>query len=617
MSLPGSAGRAKVGLLLVFALLGLAASLMIPVGAGFDEEQHLRRVWEMAHLHLVPNSQLGPDLPIPAYIHEASYREQPIVRTIPSDFWTERAEARLDDLGWIYDDAQTRSVYSPVLLLPQSVAFRYLGLKFNLPGLQVIWGARLAGLAAYVVLVYLAVRFIPYGKWLLLVLALSPTALFQAATVSADTLTNGFGLLFIAGILALAHKPHLTRLQLGLALVLVALLFQAKINMAPLALLPLLLLSPSKVGGWRNYVLMAVGVGLLFTIEVVGWHALAYPAPGESVVGSNAFGQLEFIARNPLWYAQGLVSDLIRNGADYLTGWAAAYGYYYWPVPSLTYIFYAVALIAALVLPASNGGPTVRGRLVMVLAVGVTYVATAISLQLTAEPVGSQIIHELHGRYFTPILPLVFLALLVPSEWRSFEAPRWMPAVGAAAGMALFVGGIGLVYHVPCGSSYYRLGHCYQPQYKNWAPGGSFSRPVEEGRPLRQEFVAECDGLSRVRLWVDASRAEAGAATRFEVGGQVQGRPLQAATIANDQLPTEGWVYIDFEPVVESRGKAFWVRVSHEGAGEGAGPRLGMTIQREYERGVFYQGGEESKRDLFFQYGCVSGLERLKRQVLP
>ena len=79
----------------------------------------------------------------------------------------------------------------------------------------------------------MAIRLIPFGKWILLVLALSPTALFQAATISPDAISNGIGFLFIAGSLWAAERKEIGWRETGSLVVLIFLLFLAKLNLIP------------------------------------------------------------------------------------------------------------------------------------------------------------------------------------------------------------------------------------------------------------------------------------------------------------------------------------------------------------------------------------------------
>ena len=88
---------------------------------------------------------------------------------------------------------------------------------------------------------------VPFGKWILLVLAVSPMALFQAATITPDAISNGIGFLFIAGCLRMSTGSESIGWRDWDSLVLlVFLLFLAKLNLIPLILLPFLLILPSQ-----------------------------------------------------------------------------------------------------------------------------------------------------------------------------------------------------------------------------------------------------------------------------------------------------------------------------------------------------------------------------------
>ena len=150
--------------ILVLFVLGPVGCLATPLSAGYDEETHFVRAWEMAHLYFIPNEQLGAKLPFPALYWELSYRRQPIVDAVEPGFWARYGALPIDAYDYVYANVETRSVYSPVLLLPQAFVLRYLGLSLRLPALPVYYACRLVGLLSYILLSWLAVRFIPYGK---------------------------------------------------------------------------------------------------------------------------------------------------------------------------------------------------------------------------------------------------------------------------------------------------------------------------------------------------------------------------------------------------------------------------------------------------------------------
>src|SRR5215208_6980718 len=219
--------------------------LLIPPGAGYDEEAHLVRVWELSAFSLIPGQLSAQELRYPAMFRDLAYRQQANSGLIDSDFWVKYARTPLDEHGFVRRELKTKSVYSPALLLPQAIAMR-LGRSANLPALLVFYAGRFASLLSYLFLVWMALRWMPFGKWILAVLALTPMALFQAVTVTPDAISNGIGFLFIAGVLQLSQVKEFGWRECIRLLLLIFLLLLAKVNLTALILLPFLLIPPTR-----------------------------------------------------------------------------------------------------------------------------------------------------------------------------------------------------------------------------------------------------------------------------------------------------------------------------------------------------------------------------------
>lgn len=73
-----------------------------------------------------------------------------------------------------------------------------IGKLFDTSPLILIYIGRLANLLIYITLIYIAIRIIPVHKWVLLMLALLPMALYQGASLSADSFTIAISFLVIA-----------------------------------------------------------------------------------------------------------------------------------------------------------------------------------------------------------------------------------------------------------------------------------------------------------------------------------------------------------------------------------------------------------------------------------
>jgi uncharacterized membrane protein len=139
----------EIFVILVLLNLGVVSSLAVPLSAGYDEETHFIRAWEMAHLYFIPNEQLGSTLPFPAIYWELSYRRQTIVQAVEPGFWSKYSGLSIDSHDYMYANVETRSVYSPALMLPQALALRFLGLALRLPALPVYYAVRFIGLLSY------------------------------------------------------------------------------------------------------------------------------------------------------------------------------------------------------------------------------------------------------------------------------------------------------------------------------------------------------------------------------------------------------------------------------------------------------------------------------------
>src|SRR5687768_5476210 len=232
--------------LIFLSTFGALMIVLIPPGAGYDEEDHLARVWELSKFSFFPGEMSPQEMQYPLVFRDFAYRQQGSSGVLETEFWQKYGRASLYEYGIVRREIDTKSVYSPALLLPQALAMRFLQREAETPALFLFYACRFASLVSYLFLAWMAIRLIPFGKWILVVLALAPMSLFQAATVSPDAISNGIGFLFIAGSLRIAGERKLGWKETVGLILLVSLLFLAKLNLIPLVLLPFLLVPPSR-----------------------------------------------------------------------------------------------------------------------------------------------------------------------------------------------------------------------------------------------------------------------------------------------------------------------------------------------------------------------------------
>lgn len=607
-----SISKAEIFLISILLTFGIPMVLLIPPGAGYDEEDHLVRVWEISGLSFIPGEMSPKQLKYPIIFRDLAYRQQASAGIIDANFWQTYAGVSLDEHGYVRREINTKSVYSPALFLPQSITMRYFGRIADLPALPVFYLTRFAGLLSYLFLVWLAIRIIPFGKWLLLILAVSPMALFQATTLTADTISNGIGFLFIAGSLNLAQFEEIDWKKTGKLLLLVFLLLLTKLNVIFLILLPFVLISPSRYRQRWIYLFIFVISVILFIVEVAAWNVIATRNIDALLANdANVPAQLQHILRHPLHFLWTVMEDFIINGSSYLETWINGYGYYYWTPPQIVSICFLLSLGSVLLISTTTEGVDKRFNILFIVVFVLGYLATMVLMYLTFTPVGSDKILGPQGRYFIPSAMLLFLALSSLSVVKKLGRPSLTWGMGfLVAALSINLMGIILAFYVPCGTTFYNTELCYQPPYKDFTAESHPSPPISNDISVTQEVQVRCDGFTELRVLLFPSISQANGTTRFILQDPMNDQKLMDTLVQNDQITSEDWYPLRFNPDWHSNGKQYVLKVLSTGTLKGQGLRLFYSAEPEFQ-GNLYENGQLMQGGVALQYGCITGIRKL------
>ena len=437
---------------LVVALpLGILAVFLIPPLQELDGTAHLLRIDQIAHGHLV--AKLAPDgraLVTPGGCVEG-FIDGHIARGMtpgpmhPAD----SLRAQPCTVGTVHDISNT-ALNTPVSYLPQLLGYR-LGLAVG--GINLAYfGARLAGLLAYLSLGWLALRLATRGRALLFVVALLPSSLELASVLSADSFTVGLALLIVALVIRLRSTAgrRARPWELGLLAVSLCLLAVSKNTYGPFALLTLALPSTLFRSARRRITYVGAILGSV-VVMVALWSSLvvarvrvAFPAFKIDSIATRKWG-----AAHPLSFGASLVRGLWDPWvtAHSMPGYVEVLGLYR-PRFALVYgvgdraplwLFgFVMALtVLALVVDARTAaapqGPApatgsiddatrqaADGRwwtlaLTALVALSCTVLVLA-GVRLIANAVTARSTSWVQGRYFLPLAPL--LAIPVVTFWR-------------------------------------------------------------------------------------------------------------------------------------------------------------------------------------------------------
>ncbi len=328
--------------------------------------------------------------------------------------------------------------YAPTAYVPQIIAI-WLGRALNLPIVVTLLLTRLFALCTSTLLLYIALRQIPFLQAHICLLLLMPMTLQQLLCPGTDALLLSCGVLFLALVLRAWFRARPQSIKwadlvvfAGLGLV----IGTAKVVYLPICLS--LLLIPSDRFVCRRLQVIGAGavLSLIFAVSL-GWFVFAIQGEGSAAGGSS----LAFLCRHPFFTVRSVTVNILVNLTNPHT-YDMIYGRLGWldtHIPPVFGFLHALALAATLVLAPRAKRSTALWRPAVLLVLGAMALG-AISLVLML--VANRRIYVIQGRYYLALLPLLSVPThLVLSRWERLKAREW-PVPQAACWL---VGGISLL----------------------------------------------------------------------------------------------------------------------------------------------------------------------------
>jgi uncharacterized membrane protein len=310
--------------------------------------------------------------------------------------------------------------YSPVPYLMPVIALKIAAI-FNTSSFATIYLARFANFFIWFILVYFAIRTIPVHKWVLLMLALMPMTLFEATSISADSLTIALSFLFIACTLRLALRDqNLSRINF---LTVFILGFVLTLTKSIYSILLLLFLS-IPVKNFVNYKEKYGAFLILFIPSIIAslyWVSLTNHFYRSVIPNWSLIQQINFIEQNPLKFLLLFPVTFLNSWQSYLCSFT---GFIYpkeWfgdiTLPLLISSFYFAVLVLVSLYDKGEVTINLKQKFVFITVILIFSLALMTFEFLTWNPVGSSIINGVQGRYLIPIAPLFFLLFYNQSKY--------------------------------------------------------------------------------------------------------------------------------------------------------------------------------------------------------
>lgn len=401
-------------LYILFVLLfGLVMVFFNPPFDGVpDEHSHYLKAWSFSGGEFLCSSEINVpsnayDLPnaIEKVSVKGDLEPKTVVRSLKANLF----------IGMNGSTVSVPSVIcgaSPVGYVPQIIAFIF-AKTFSLSALFGFYLARLLNLLFSAFLVYFAIRIIPFGKMVLLMIALLPMTLQQFSSLSYDPLHIATALLFIACILKSAHEKD-RRVDWRTIVLLFSLsILGLNIKMGYILLTFLIFMLPkSKFSKKQNYWLFTIGFVFLNLVTFAILYKLYFgtgvaPSIGGSV---NPAMQLSYIFTNPIDFLSLMFNQVYYSFNFYFETFLYKTGWLRVSMSGRWYVFLVIGIFVAMKSESEKVFLSLRQRLILFAVFFMCFILVFAGMYLTWNELGAEAINGVQGRYLLAISPLLIFS---------------------------------------------------------------------------------------------------------------------------------------------------------------------------------------------------------------
>ena len=421
--------KPETAFLIIGLIFGLCFLIVTPALQVPDEYEHFYRALYVSEGHVLPEkveNMSGVYVPESVQLTSSEISKEwfSFIKDRDNKLnLSELLNIQFNSQNRVFEDISRIAVvtYSPVPYIISAFAIT-LGKLFNLSPIVLIYMGRLANLLAWVFLTYLAIKIIPVHKWVLFIIALIPMTLFEAASLSADSLILGLSFLIVAIFFKYAFDDNKKKIGIkDIYILFILLLLLSLSKQIYFVLLLLIFLIPSpKFGGRKKMFYIAGFLFLSILLISGGWNLLVKDLYIPIFPQVSISGQIEYILGDLLRFPYALLKTFFYRGLSYQLLFV---GNFWLDVPLPMWWIGACILSAVPValLDKSKVVITRKQKLISGSIFVMIFLLVCAFVYVSWTVVGQNIIDGIQGRYFIPILPLLFLLLYKIGKFDSYD----------------------------------------------------------------------------------------------------------------------------------------------------------------------------------------------------
>ena len=397
---------------LIFSILfGILYMAMLPIGSVPDETNHFFRSYEISEGHLLSDkddNQIGGrvfnsnmDVITISNLNDYNYKKVKDNIAVKNNAESEK----------YYAFANT-SLYSLFSYIPQTIGIG-IGRIFNAPILISAYLGRIINYIFFVIIIYFSIKYIPFGKTLILLISFLPMVMQEAISLAPDAMTNAVAIAMVSFVLYMRFDKNsgaMTKKKMVLFSILTIWISMLKIVYLPICLLAFLI--PENKFKNKKDKLIKIGILAIVVIALnMTWLKISSSYLVEFQPGVDSASQVSFILHNPYSYLKVLFNTINYNFITYFNtmlgtnlGWLNI-------SLSSNYLFaYCLVIFFVAFLDKNIKVDSVTKKLFGFIAFSVIIlIFTSLYVQWTSFR--NPVINGVQGRYFIPILLMILLMM--------------------------------------------------------------------------------------------------------------------------------------------------------------------------------------------------------------
>ena len=413
--------------LLMATFLGFLYMIFIPLNAVPDEYGHFYRAYTISEGQLISKKN-NRDENADYVPKSAAHIYSGYNLSSSFDYFDDLS----DELNYEHEhknetvavDMAGQALFSPVCYIPQAIGI-LIGRILHFPMLLIAYFCRLVNFTVWLLVTYFSIKRLHSNKFVFLMLILLPMGIQQAASCSADALTNSVCFAFITYILHLIEtKNKISTKSFVLVSTMAIIISMCKIVYLPLCLM-LFLIPKECFKNKKDKMIKIIGLLSFVTILNLIWLKISSQFLFQALPGVNEQEQIKFIFTNPFQYLFILLNTIQSNGLNYLLNYSSIASYNI-ELSSFYFAIYYFIIFYVMIFDSFNKNITKKIKYILTFILLSCSLLIFTSIFIQWNPVGNNIIEGIQGRYFIPLLPLFALLFSRDRKNKGFQLSNIM-----------------------------------------------------------------------------------------------------------------------------------------------------------------------------------------------